>query len=292
MSEDFLPFNFLGLPEELSSYSKSKFVVLPVPYEQTTSFRGGTKDGPLAIINASRQVEFFDEELRRESVQAGIHTLPEMFPPALGPQVMNQKIYQQTKKLLKDKKFVIMLGGEHSITYGCVKAHKEKYPGLSVLQLDAHADLRDSYQENKFSHASAMRRVWELCPVVGYGIRNISLEEYKWVQKKKIRLFYAPELKSRLTAPFEAVEQLSQDVYITIDLDFFDPGIVPAVGTPEPGGFYWQETLEFLRSVIEAKNVVGFDVVELSPIPNQVVSEFLAAKLIYKLIGYLVSKKS
>jgi len=292
MSEDFLPFNFLGLPEELSSYSKSKFVVLPVPYEQTTSFRGGTKDGPLAIINASRQVEFFDEELRRESVQAGIHTLPEMFPPALGPQVMNQKIYQQTKKLLKDKKFVIMLGGEHSITYGCVKAHKEKYPRLSVLQLDAHADLRDSYQENKFSHASAMRRVWELCPVVGYGIRNISLEEYKWAQKKKVRLFYASELKSRLTAPFEAVEQLSQDVYITIDLDFFDPGIVPAVGTPEPGGFYWQETLEFLRSVIEAKNVVGFDVVELSPVPNQVVSEFLAAKLIYKLIGYLVSKKS
>jgi agmatinase len=292
MSEDFLPFNFLGLPEEYSSYSKSKFVVLPVPYEQTTSFRGGTKEGPLAIINASRQVEFFDEELRRESVQAGIHTLPEMFPPALGPQVMNQKIYQQTKKLLKDKKFVIMLGGEHSITYGCVKACKEKYPRLSVLQLDAHADLRDSYQENRFSHASAMRRVWELCPVVGYGIRNISLEEYKWVQRKKIRLFYAPELKNRLTAPFEAVEQLSQDVYITIDLDFFDPGIVPAVGTPEPGGFYWQETLEFLRSVIEAKNVVGFDVVELSPIPNQVVSEFLAAKLIYKLIGYLVSKKS
>src|SRR5574341_1131276 len=292
MSEDFLPFNFLGLPEELSSYAKSKFVVLPVPYEQTTSFRGGTKDGPLAIINASRQVEFFDEELRRESVQVGIHTLPEMFPTGLGPQAMNQKIYRQAKKLLRDKKFVITLGGEHSITYGCVRAQKEKYPGLSVLQLDAHADLRDSYQENKFSHACAMRRVWELCPVVGYGIRNISLEEFKWVQKKKIRLFYAGELKNRLIAPFEAVEQLSQDVYITIDLDFFDPGIVPAVGTPEPGGFYWQETLEFLRSVIEAKNVVGVDVVELSPIPNQVVSEFLAAKLIYKLIGYLVGKKS
>ena len=291
MSEDFLPFNFLGLPEEFSSYSKSKFVILPVPYEQTTSFKSGTRDGPSAIINASRQVEFFDEELRRESVQAGIHTFPEMFPTALGPEEMGQKIYQTTKKLLQDKKFVIMLGGEHSITYGCVKAYKERYPKLSVLQLDAHSDLRDSYQENKFSHACAMRRVGELCPVVGYGIRNISLEEYKWIQKKRIRLFYASEFKNKVTAPFEAVEQLSRDVYITIDLDFFDPGVVPAVGTPEPGGFYWPETLEFLRTVVESRNVVGLDVVELSPIPNQVVSEFLAAKLIYKLIGYLVSKK-
>lgn len=289
---DFLPFNFLGLPEELSSYSKSKFVVLPVPYEQTTSFKGGTKDGPLAIINASRQVEFFDEELKKEFVQVGIHTLPEMFPTTLGPEAMNQKIYQEAKKLLKDKKFVIMLGGEHSISYGCVQAYKEKYPPLSVLQLDAHADLRDSYQENKFSHASAMRRVWGLCPVVGYGIRNISLAEYQWVQKKKIRIWWASELRSRLAAPYEVLDQLSQDVYITIDLDFFDPSLVPAVGTPEPGGFFWNETLDLLRTIVESKNVVGFDVVELSPVPNQVVSEFLAAKLIYKLIGYLVSKKN
>ncbi len=292
MSVDSLPFNFLGLLEKYSTYRRSKFVVLPVPYEQTTSFRGGTKDGPLAIINASRQVEYFDEELRKESYQTGIHTLPEMFPTVLGPQKMNEKIYQESKRLLKEGKFVIMLGGEHSITYGCVRAYKEKFPRLSVLQLDAHADLRDSYQENKFSHACAMRRVWELCPVVGYGIRNLSLEEYQWVQRKKIRLFYANELKNRITAPFEAAEQLSQDVFITIDLDYFDPGIVPGVGTPEPGGFYWQETLEFLRTVIEGKNVVGFDVVELAPVPGQVVSEFLAAKLIYKLIGYLVNKRS
>ena len=291
MSEsDFSRFNFLGLPEKFSQYSRSRFVVLPVPYEQTTSFKGGTKDGPLAIINASRQVEFFDEELKREFIQAGIHTLPEMSSTALGPEAMNRKIYKETKNLLKDKKFVIMLGGEHSLTFGCVQAYQEKYPRLSVLQLDAHADLRDSYQENKFSHACAMRRVWELCPVVGYGIRNISLEEYQWVKKKKIRLFWASELKSRLAAPYEVLDRLTQEVYITIDLDYFDPSLVPAVGTPEPGGFFWNETLEFLRTIFESKNVVGFDLVELSPIPNQVVSEYLAAKLIYKLIGYQVSK--
>lgn len=291
MSEsDFFHFNFLGLPEKLSQYSRSRFVVLPVPYEQTTTFKGGTKDGPLAILNASRQVEFFDEELKREFMQVGIHTLPEMSSTALGPEAMNRKIYRETKKLVKDKKFVIMLGGEHSLTPGCVQAYKEKYPRLSVLQLDAHADLRDSYQENKFSHACAMRRVWELCPVVGYGIRNISLEEYQWVKKKKIRLFWASELKSQVAAPYEVLDCLTQDVYITIDLDYFDPSLVPAVGTPEPGGFFWNETLEFLRTIFESKNVVGFDLVELSPIPNQVVSEYLAAKLIYKLIGYQVSQ--
>jgi agmatinase len=137
-----------------------------------------------------------------------------------------------------------------------------------------------------------MRRVWELCPVVGYGIRSISKQEFQWVQKKHISLFFASQLKSRVSAPFEAVERLTRDVYITIDLDFFDPAVVPAVGTPEPGGFYWPETLEFLRTVIESKNVVGFDLVELSPILGQVNSEFLAAKLIYKLIGYLVNKVS
>jgi agmatinase len=291
MSSDFLSFNFLGLPEKFSRYSNSKFAVLPVPYEQTTSFKPGTKDGPLAIINASRQVEWFDEELKEEFVQAGIYTETEMFPTALGPEEMNKKIYQASKKLLKDKKFVIMLGGEHSITYGCVRAYREQYPGLSVLQLDAHSDMRDAYQENKFSHACAMRRVWELCPVVGYGIRNISLDEYRWVQKKKIRLFYASELKKD-SALSEVLDRLTKDVYITIDLDFFDPAVVPAVGTPEPGGFFWHETLDFLGKVIENKNVVGFDVVELSPIPNQVGSEFLAAKLIYKLIGYIVTQKS
>ncbi|OGC76714.1 MAG: agmatinase [candidate division Zixibacteria bacterium RBG_16_50_21] len=291
MSGDFLPFNFLGLPDEFSSYSSSKFAVLPVPYEQTTSFKPGTKDGPLAILNASRQVEWFDEELKKEFIQAGIHTATEMFPTALGPEQMNQKIYVASQRLLKDKKFVIMLGGEHSITYGCVRAHLEKFPQLSVLQLDAHSDLRDTYQENKFSHACAMRRVWELCPVVGYGIRNISLEEYRWVQKKRVKLFYATEVK-RKAAVSEVVDRLTNDVYITIDLDFFDPAVVPAVGTPEPGGFFWGETLDLLRKVIENKKVVGFDVVELSPVPNQVASEFLAAKLIYKLIGYIVSKKS
>ncbi|MCI0530982.1 MAG: agmatinase, partial [candidate division Zixibacteria bacterium] len=206
-----------------------------------------------------------------------------------GPEKMNEIIAGEVQKLLKAKKFVIMLGGEHSISFGSVKAHRRKYPELSVLQLDAHADLRQSYQGNRFSHACVMRRVAEICPTVGYGIRNLSLEEHNWLKKSKSRIMLARDLKSGKTDPLSALEYLTDDVYLTIDLDYFDPSLVPGVGTPEPGGFMWEETLDFLRIVIERKNVVGLDVVELSPVPPQVNSEFLAAKLIYKLIGYLTT---
>jgi agmatinase len=279
----------MGLPPRLSGFTKSKFAILPVPYEQTTSFKGGTKDGPLSIINASRQVEFFDEEQGREFVQAGIHTLPDLDVTALGPQKMSEIVAAEVQKLLKAKKFVIMLGGEHSISFGSVKAHRRKYPKLSVLQLDAHADLRQSYQGNRFSHACVMRRVAEICPTVGYGIRNLSLEEHNWLKKSKSKIILARDLKSGKTDPSSALEYLTDDVYLTIDMDFFDPSLVPGVGTPEPGGFMWEEALDFLRIVIEQKNVVGLDLVELSPVPPQVNSEFLAAKLIYKLIGYLTT---
>jgi len=284
-------FSFLGLPPPYSDFKKSKFVILPVPYEQTTTFKTGTKNGPQAIISASREVELFDEELKFEPHTSGIATLQELEVTALGPQKMNQKIYQTAQKLVSQNKFVIMLGGEHSITYGLVKAYQEKYKNLTVLQLDAHADLRESYQENKFSHACAMKRVWEICPVVGVGIRNLSEGEFRFVKQKKIRLFYAKYLQNYKTYYDEIVSSLSKNVFLTFDLDYFDPSIMPAVGTPEPGGLFWYETLQLLRKVIQKKNLVGFDVVELSPLAGNVAPDFLAARLIYKLISYQVAKQ-
>ncbi len=284
-------FNFLGLPPPYSDFKKAKFVILPVPYEQTTTFKAGTKNGPQAIISASREVELFDEELEFEAHTSGISTLQEMEVTALGPQKMNQRIYQTAKKLIQQKKFVIMLGGEHSITYGLVKAYQEKYKNLTVLQLDAHSDLRETYQENKFSHACAMKRVWEICPVIGVGIRNLSVGESRFIKQKKIRLFHARELQTFEAYYDEIISSLSENVFLTFDLDYFDPSLMPAVGTPEPGGLFWYETLELLKNLIRKKNLVGFDVVELSPLPGNVAPDFLAAKLIYKLISYQVAKQ-
>ncbi len=284
-------FSFLGLPPPYTDFKKSKFVILPVPYEQTTTFKTGTKNGPQAIISASREVELFDEELKFEAHFAGIATLQEMEVTALGPQKMNLRIYQTAKKLVSQNKFVIMLGGEHSITYGLVKAYQEKYKDLTVLQLDAHADLRESYQDNKFSHACAMKRVWEICPVVGVGIRNLSEAEFKFVKQKEIRLFYARDLQNYKTYYDEIVNSLSKNVFLTFDLDYFDPSIMPSVGTPEPGGLLWYETLELLKKVIQKKNLVGSDVVELSPLSGNVAPDFLAARLIYKLISYQVARQ-
>jgi agmatinase len=281
-------------------------VILPVPYEQTTTFKAGTKEGPQAIISASREVETFDEELKQESFKAGIHTLEEMEITMGNPEKMVEKVHQIAKELVDMNKRVVLLGGEHTTSIGLVKALSEKYKNLSVLQLDAHADLRNSYQESKYSHACTMRRIEEIAPFVGVGIRNLSWEEHEYVQKKKIDLFFAKDLMSdfgpvgkddRLSEAKsigwidQITNKLSENVYLTIDLDFFDPSIMPSVGTPEPGGFLWNQTLEFLKKVADNKNIVGFDCVELCPIPGLVAPDFLAAKLIYKIIGYIVYKK-
>ena len=288
---DFRPHNFLALPSEFSEIQSSKFVILPVPYEQTTTFKTGTKEGPQAIINASQEVETFDEELKQETFKAGIHTLEEMEITMGGPEVMVEKIYQIAKELVDMNKRVVLLGGEHTTSIGMVKALSESYENLSVLQLDAHADLRDSYQESKYSHACTMRRIEEIAPFVGVGIRNLSLEEHHFVGKKKIDLFFAKDLMKDHSWTDQVLSKLSENVYLTIDLDFFDPSIMPSVGTPEPGGLLWNQTLEFLKKVAESKNIVGFDCVELCPIPGLVAPDFLAAKLIYKIMGYIVYKK-
>jgi agmatinase len=288
---DFRPHNFLSLPPRFSEFESSEFVILPVPYEQTTTFKMGTKIGPPAIIHASREVETFDEELKQETFEVGIHTLEEMEITARGPEEMVEKVYKIVKELVDRNKRVVLLGGEHTTSIGMVKALCERHKSLSVLQLDAHADLRDTYQESKYSHACVMRRIGEMAPFVGVGIRNRSLEEYEFVQKKKIDLFFAKDLIKDQEWIDRVVSKLSEDVYVTMDLDFLDPSIMPSVGTPEPGGLLWNQTLELLKKVTDDKNIVGFDCVELCPIPGLVAPDFLAAKLIYKIMGYIVYKK-
>lgn len=287
----FRPHNFLSLPQKFSEFESSEFVILPVPYEQTTTFKAGTKEGPQAIISASKEVETFDEELKQEPFKVGIHTLEEMEVTRRGPEKMVEKVYKIAKELVDMNKRVVLLGGEHTVSIGLVKAESEKCENLSVLQLDAHADLRESYQESKYSHACVMRRIGEIAPFVGVGIRNLSLEEHGFVQKKRLALFFAKDLLKDNGWIDQVLSKLSENVYLTIDLDFFDPSIMPSVGTPEPGGLLWNQTLDLLKKVADKKNIVGFDCVELCPIPGLVAPDFLAARLIYKIIGYIVSKE-
>ena len=287
----FRSYSFLGLPSEFAEFEKSEFVILPVPYEQTTTYQVGTKHAPRAIIAASQEVETFDEELRFEAYKAGICTLDQMQISTSDPQRMLEKIHQATKELINKGKKVVMIGGEHTVSIPAVKAFCEKYSPLSVLQMDAHADLRDSYQENKFSHACVMRRIGELSHFVGVGIRNLSEAEHKFIQQNKIDVFFAQELRNNDRWKEKVLSKLGSDVYLTFDLDVFDPSIMPAVGTPEPGGLLWYETLEFLKELVYEKNLVGFDVVELCPIPGLVAPDFLVARLIYKIISYMISKE-
>jgi len=250
------------------------FVILPVPYEATTTYGKGTKKGPVAILRALDQVEEFDEELGREICEPQILKPIRITCLPAGRRILASRI----TGLLKKGKIPITLGGEHSITAHAVKAFAEHYRNLSVLQLDAHADLRDKYKGSKNNHACVMRRVLEMCPAVQVGVRNISKEGYAFAQKSgQIKKINPTNLKSKL----------SKNVYITIDVDVFDPSVVPAVGTPEPGGMLWYEVLDVLKGVCATKNVVGFDVVELSPRKGDIVSDFTVAKLIYKTIAYL-----
>jgi agmatinase len=258
-------------------YQTARFVVLPCPHEATTSYGHGTRRGPAAILRASQQLELFDEELGYEPHLKGpIYT--EKPVPAAG-------LRSAVARIIKAKKIPVILGGEHSLTPLAVRELAKKYRDLSVLQLDAHADLRDTYQGLKQSHACALRRVLEICPAVQVGIRSLSAGEWQWAQNsgQAKKVHFASKLEE--TPRIES--QLSRHVYITIDVDVFDPAVIPATGTPEPGGLFWYEVLEILKGVCATKKVVGCDIVELSPRRSDIVSDFTVAKLVYKLIGYL-----
>ena len=281
------PDNFLGLEEEqCRPYKESKVVILPIPYEGTVSYGTGTSKGPSAILDASKQVELYDEELGKEPYNEGIWTEDEL-KPAKDPAKMVEQVYNAAKRHVSAGKFLVSLGGEHSIPTGIVKAYKEKYPKLSVLQFDAHADLREEYSGTKYSHAAIMSRIIEIgCLPVQVGIRSLSKEEANKIENEAYNIFFAKDIYNNERWFKEAISKLSNDVYITFDIDAFDPSIMPATGTPEPGGLQWYPVLKFLRKVFKEKNVVGFDLVELAPIKERHDCDFLAARLVHKIIGY------
>lgn len=280
-----LPLNFLGLPPELSNYKNSKAVILPIAYDSTTSYRAGAREAPAAIIQSSRYQEFYDPQLKKDFTLVGIATLPVLSPVMSGPEHMIQKVYEATKRLLKDNKFIVMLGGEHSLTAGTVKAYHEKYPRMGVLQIDAHLDLRAEYDGTPFNHACAMRRIIDLVPVVQVGIRSVSEEEAEFVAERRLKPYYAWQLHKDRQWKKKVTKELPEEVYITIDLDGFDPSIMPAVGTPEPDGLLWHDVMELLSLIAAEHKIVGCDVVELCPIPGFVAPDYLASKLVSKLIA-------
>ncbi|HET6514595.1 MAG TPA: agmatinase [Thermodesulfovibrionales bacterium] len=292
------PRNFLNLPEEWSGLDRSRVVILPVPYEHTTSYGKGTASGPVSVLAASGQVELYDEELGAEiyRVTGGIATLEPMEFQSFDATALGL-IEEQVHGLIEKGKTVVCIGGEHSISIGAVHAHSRRYANLSVLQLDAHSDLRDEYEGDRYSHACVMARVYDFNKdIVQVGIRSQCAAEAEFIKREGIKTFYDYSIRQReyggggRSWDEEVIDFLKGDVYLTFDCDFFDPALMPAVGTPEPGGFGWYETLSFLRRLAKRRNIVGFDITELSPLPGLIHPQFIIAKLIYKLIGYISSR--
>ena len=279
-----LPSNFGGLADEFSALERARAVVLPVPYDFTTTYVSGTRLGPRAILTASQNMELWDEELGA-TYRAGIHTLPEVEPTALGPAAMVARVEQAVGWILDQERLPVILGGEHSITAGAVRAAAARFGNLSVLQLDAHGDMRDRYLDSPDSHACVMRRVRERVPAASVGIRSLSEEEAEHLEQHPVPMWSTRQFRA-LKGDFAPIlKSLTDEVFVTFDLDALDPSILPATGTPEPGGLDWYEAVDLLAALARAKRIVGFDVVELAPIAGQVASDFLAARLTYRLLG-------
>jgi len=277
------PANFASLDEEYSSLERSRVVVLPVPYDSTVTARAGTRDGPRAIIEASADMELYDIGLGIEPYRHGIHTLPELAPHTGSPDAMCARIEDVVGELLDAGKFVVTLGGEHTVAAGAVRAHAKRRPGLSVLAFDAHSDMRDEYLDSRYNHACTLRRANDVARVTQVGLRSASVEDARFIREQGLA-FYSPR-ELRDVGAQAVIDHLSDDVYITIDLDNFDPAEMAAVGTPEPGGLHWDEVSDLLIAVTQARRVVGFDVTELSPSLGPASCAQLAAKLTYRLIG-------
>ena len=285
-----LPVNFGGIDEEqYCSFDSARVLVLPVSYEGTVSYGTGTGAGAMAIVNASRNMELYEEETDTEVYKIGIHTLKEFLPRST-PELMMESLYEYSKELVQSGKFLCMLGGEHSVSAPIIKAHAEHYHDLSVLQIDAHADLRDTYDGTPHSHASIMARVVKdlRIPSVQVGIRSISADEARSLETGlPTRIFWARDIVGKTHWIEQAIDSLSENVYLTIDIDGLDPGIVPTTGTPEPGGLGWYETLTLIRKLAAKKRVVGMDLVEYSYFENYDSPAFLCAKLVYKSLAYI-----
>ncbi len=278
---------FAGLDTEFSNKKNSKIAVISVCYDKTSTWLKGADKGPLAILDASAALEFYDIETETEVYKNGIFTDKPIYINS-APEQMVLIVQKKIEDYIKQNKFVVCLGGEHSISIGAIFAYADNYKNLSVLQLDAHSDLRDEYNGSKYNHACVMARVLEKCKAVQVGIRSMDIIEKN--KNSANNIFYAEQILKRKNWKDKVVDRLNENVYITIDLDVFDPAIMPATGTPEPGGLFWYDVLELLKKVVDKKNVVGFDVVELCPNKVNRHCDFLAAKLIYKLLSYIFAK--
>lgn len=277
---------FLDLPPDLADPQQARYAVLPVPYEGTVSYAAGTAAGPAAILAASAQVELYDEQLGAECVAAGVATLPPV-EPADDPAAMMDRVRAAAGPLMREGTFVLTLGGEHSITAPLVAAAREAFGDLSVLHVDAHADLRDAYGGTPHSHAAVMRRVLEMTPhLVQVGIRSLSREEAEACPEQVARFITPAMCEDDPAWVDRALDGLGRRVYVTVDMDGLDPSVAPGVGTPEPGGLSWRQVLRLLRRVAAEREVVAADVVEARPIPGQPLTEFVAARLAYKIIAY------
>jgi agmatinase len=283
--------NFGG-NEVVYDYAGSGIIIIPVPYDETSTWMKGADKGPDAIMEASVNLEFYDVETGTEAHKTGIYTVEPLLEKS-SPEALVNAVYLKSLSILADKKFPVIVGGNHTVSIGAVKAFSEHFKKLTVLQLDAHSDLRQEYEGSAFNHACAMARAREWAPIVQVGIRSMSAEELPYADNT--RIFYSHELYYNKTLYSKALDKLTDNVYITIDLDVFDPSVMPSTGTPEPGGPEYFELLHFLRDVIKCRNVVGFDIVELCPSLYNKMPDFVAAKIIYQLLSYrfasVVSKK-
>jgi len=285
------PHNFLGLEGDAASWDAADIVILPIPYESSVSYQGGTRRGPAAILDASRYVELYDQELDAEPADVGVYTLPALHLTSAGPEPAVRELREAYDRILDaaGDRLVVGLGGEHSITSAPVLAHAARLGGrrLSVLQFDAHSDLRTEYEGSPYSHAAVMARCADEVDITAVGIRALTAGERELIRERaSITTIFAEEMWRDDAWIERSLATLNDDVFITFDVDYFDPQIMPATGTPEPGGPEWYPTLQLLRRVFAERNVVGVDVVELAPIPGNAAPDFLVAKLIYKMIGY------
>ena len=274
---------FGDLPVSYSTSDRSGIVIVPVPYDATSTWIRGSAKGPQAILEASVNMELYDIETEGEVYRNGIYT-DEMIVAGHSPETVISQVQGVVRNWLMQDKYVVTLGGEHSVAIGAVRAYHEKYPEMSVLQLDAHADLRPEYQGSLYNHACTMTRIKEICPVTQAGIRSMDVQELKYMDRD--RMFFQERIHHQPDWMEKVIKTLSGQVYLTLDLDVLDPSIMPATGTPEPGGMDWYTMLQLIRQVAEKKELVGFDVVELCPSEQNKAPDFLVAKLIYKILSY------
>lgn len=275
--------NYAGIPDNYAKLENANIVLIPVPYDGTSTWQKGADRGPEAFLQASENMELYDIETQSEVYKEGIY-LADAVTENSSPEAMVDAVHQITKKFINKNKFVTLFGGEHSISIGSIRAFNECFNNISVLHIDAHADLRKEYKGTKYNHACAVHEANETTNLVQVGIRSMDISEKSVMNEEKV--FFAHDITVDDYWMDSVVDSLTEDVFITFDLDAFDPSIFPSTGTPEPGGLLWYETLDFLKKVFEEKNVVGFDIVELCPNENDKSSDFLAAKLYYKMLSY------